>query len=943
VDQYGHAYPLPYPAPYSEVVPQPQYQSQQYHSTAQPYSPHTTQSYYEHTSPRQGYNIQHSAYPSDSRYTAQPSNPWGNYATSSCDPCDPCAVTNYQYTQGMPPMSATTPVNVSQVHYAPVMSNSAVQSWPQQYTTQFTDLNQFINNNNLTTAVPQPDRDREKIILYFVSKGFQRQHVESSYDYLRKMNLQVNADFVEILKDALLVYPTTHTAGTATSGTSGTPASATPSSLLSEVNTLPRPQWVSDDKAPQCKICAAPFTVLFRRHHCRGCGNVVCALCSDKEVPLPKLGYIHPVRVCKNCYDNRELVEMRTTGDTSTVKVAAATFTKNVSDSLSKGTDFLYTQFFSAVARSTALSPAEITEIARTTKLSESEVSAHHLTFQEHKSPSGDYELHNYRYVLGPFGYSQPPNGPDVVEWLYATLHYSFYQGTSTEPKGVPFRDYIATMGTLLRGTDESRARLGYTTLYIADQLSQTPLDARRLTAPTYVLDKRKYLRRETARLPQPVSLNEMRVSVDHVTAMLFGVVEWLRSLKINMDRRHDRIDAALALLQQHNAPLTYNVYLRNNLATALVHALLYGKSRAPERKTKAPSGHVVFPGHPHFNVMLSLMFAMQLAVDSAESNRPIVSSDFSEKRSDQTPCWPTTNPQLLGNEPNEPVVPTTFYNVKIFTPTVWRAIRNKFGISETDLISSIGLEGMIWPWLLAGEWRGWAQQGSYGKSGSMFFYSSDGQFLLKTISASEAESLREMLAKYYDHVTTGPTLLTPFLGLLRLKDNKGKEHHVLVMRSVFTTQQQITVSYDLKGSVAGRITAEKDRKPGAPMKDLDFDRIVELHPALHQRLLSTLARDSKFLETQGVMDYSLLLGITHQAPLVSRDVQTSDGGWPAASGQEVYYMGIIDYLVKFTAFKLLESTFKSFKYARHEISALPPDEYAERFLTFMRSIFKIR
>lgn len=94
------------------------------------------------------------------------------------------------------------------------------------------------------------------------------------------------------------------------------------------------------------------------------------------------MGYIHPVRVCKHCYENRELVEMKTTADSSAVKVAAANFTKSVSDGLSKGTDFLYTQFFSAVARSTALSPAEITEIARTTKLSESEVSAHHLTFQ---------------------------------------------------------------------------------------------------------------------------------------------------------------------------------------------------------------------------------------------------------------------------------------------------------------------------------------------------------------------------------------------------------------------------------------------------------------------------------------------------------------------------------------------------------------------------------
>jgi hypothetical protein len=125
-------------------------------------------------------------------------------------------------------------------------------------------------------------------------------------------------------------------------------------------------------------------------------------------------------------------------------------------------------------------------------------------------------------------------------------------------------------------------------------------------------------------------------------------------------------------------------------------------------------------------------------------------------------------------------------------------------------------------------------------------------------------------------------------------------------------------------------------------MKDLDFDRIVELHPALHQRLLSTLARDSKFLETQGVMDYSLLLGITHQAPLVSRDVQTSDGGWPAASGQEVYYMGIIDYLVKFTAFKLLESTFKSFKYARVRTLSCFVVSFAVR-TTHHRSIFSTR
>jgi hypothetical protein len=96
------------------------------------------------------------------------------------------------------------------------------------------------------------------------------------------------------------------------------------------------------------------------------------------------------------------------------------------------------------------------------------------------------------------------------------------------------------------------------------------------------------------------------------------------------MDRRHDRIDAAVALLQQH-ALITWPIY--QSLAQRLVTVLLYGQARAAERRVKSPTGHTVFPGHPNFSVMFSLMFAMQLAVDSAEANRPIVASDFSEKR----------------------------------------------------------------------------------------------------------------------------------------------------------------------------------------------------------------------------------------------------------------------------------------------------------------------
>jgi len=48
-----------------------------------------------------------------------------------------------------------------------------------------------------------------------------------------------------------------------------------------------------------------PLTILmtiFRRHHCRKCGSIVCQACSSKEVIIPESPYKEPVRVCDGCY-----------------------------------------------------------------------------------------------------------------------------------------------------------------------------------------------------------------------------------------------------------------------------------------------------------------------------------------------------------------------------------------------------------------------------------------------------------------------------------------------------------------------------------------------------------------------------------------------------------------------------------------------------------------
>ncbi|XP_040839227.1 FYVE, RhoGEF and PH domain-containing protein 2 [Ochotona curzoniae] len=72
--------------------------------------------------------------------------------------------------------------------------------------------------------------------------------------------------------------------------------------LQSEELGLRAPQWVRDKMVTMCMRCREPFTALTRRrHHCRACGYVVCARCSDYRAEL-KYNDNRPSRVCLHCY-----------------------------------------------------------------------------------------------------------------------------------------------------------------------------------------------------------------------------------------------------------------------------------------------------------------------------------------------------------------------------------------------------------------------------------------------------------------------------------------------------------------------------------------------------------------------------------------------------------------------------------------------------------------
>lgn len=78
---------------------------------------------------------------------------------------------------------------------------------------------------------------------------------------------------------------------------------------------------------------------------------------------------------------------------------------------------------------------------------------------------------------------------------------------------------------------------------------------------------------------------------------------------------------------------------------------------------------------------------------------------------------------------------------------------------------------------LMIGEVTSLSGLTSQGKSGSFFYYTADGKYMLKTIQYREYKFMRSILEDYYYYVKNNPdTLITKFFGLHKLleKDHQG-------------------------------------------------------------------------------------------------------------------------------------------------------------------------
>ncbi len=217
-----------------------------------------------------------------------------------------------------------------------------------------------------------------------------------------------------------------------------------------------------------------------------------------------------------------------------------------------------------------------------------------------------------------------------------------------------------------------------------------------------------------------------------------------------------------------------------------------------------------------------------------------------------------------------------------------FREVRQSCGIEDDDFLLSVGIRQVIGS-LLLGDLVGLSEQVSEGKSGSFFYWSQDGRYMVKTFSRAENYQMRKIMHSYHEHMTAHPdNLLMRILGLFRLKIN-ADSWDLIILENVFTTNHGIHERFDLKGSTYERTVGVRHRcQPGVVMKDRDFlelGRSIHVGPELGEKLKQQIAVDTQFLARNDIIDYSFLVGVHYVDRGIPEDI------WVAQQSEQLERM----------------------------------------------------
>ncbi|RLN85082.1 hypothetical protein BBJ28_00001109 [Nothophytophthora sp. Chile5] len=321
------------------------------------------------------------------------------------------------------------------------------------------------------------------------------------------------------------------------------------------------------------------------------------------------------------------------------------------------------------------------------------------------------------------------------------------------------------------------------------------------------------------------------------------------------------------------------------------------------------------------------------------------------------------------------------------YAPKVFQNIRELCGI-DNDMYEQSFADTLL-------------ERASEGKSGMLFYFSSDRKYLVKTMTKKEHSFLLEVLPLYHQYVLKQPnSLLCRFLGCHSMQLPVGwNKMFFVVMENVFS-DGPVDERYDLKGifhqsnfryqegvptpvssewsqrggdersgkdeegmeqveeddaassenqSVEAEIRYVTETQPllqrGSSRPSLRYDNdfvtrraSLRVTPTTRANLLAQVTSDCGFLQELGIMDYSCLLGIRHYSQRIEPEIldNLAHNAVVSANQSTVYYLGFVDILQHYNIGWKMQHCLLAAVVDKRKITALPPAEYALRFLNFI-------
>jgi 1-phosphatidylinositol-4-phosphate 5-kinase len=140
--------------------------------------------------------------------------------------------------------------------------------------------------------------------------------------------------------------------------------------------------------------------------------------------------------------------------------------------------------------------------------------------------------------------------------------------------------------------------------------------------------------------------------------------------------------------------------------------------------------GEVIYKGHQSFSIMKQIQMGLKQSVLLSSPKDNLVVDDFKIRLK-----------QLFPSAGDSKTPPHDFNDFLFYTyaSPAFRNLRERFGISQDHFLVSLCQDKSL------------AIIGTPGKSGSLFFFSLDMQYILKTITKKESKAMREILPAYYN------------------------------------------------------------------------------------------------------------------------------------------------------------------------------------------------